>query len=137
MKRQNRNGNSFQGIAVGIFAVLFMVYWMFLAVKGGASPVTLIFGVYGLFMAVRIVISQYKAGKNNRNSNSGYNGYDMPHSSEDPWDVSYPSPTERYGTDIYGNSISGTGTQNFCPYCGIPVKQEHEFCKNCGRKLSD
>ena len=143
MNRQNGNKGPIEGIAFSIFGILFMLYWTYTAVTGGAYAVGLLFGGFGLFSMVRNLINQIKAFKNYRK-----HGNDVPYQqynpemynttdSSDPWDVSYPAATEQYGTDIYGNPIGTVGGKNFCPYCGVPVKQDHMFCKNCGRQLSD
>lgn len=137
MNRQNGNKNAVEGIVFSIFGVVFMLFWIYTALKGGAYFVGLAFGGFGLFSMVRNLINQIKALKNGGNVQYyDQNGYDEANSS-DPWDVSYPDATERYGMDRYGNPINIESTRNFCPYCGIPVKQDHVFCKNCGRQLTD
>ena len=144
MNGQNGNKSPVEGIAFSIFGIVFMLYWTYTAVKGGAYIVGLLFGGFGLFSMVRNLINQCRAYRNYRKHRNSahyqqYNPemYNTMENGNDPWDVSYPTATEQYGTDIYGNPINAGGGKNFCPYCGIPVKQDHMFCKNCGRQLPD
>lgn len=142
MNRNNGNKNAIEGIAFSIFGILFMVYWIYTAAKGGAYVVAFLFGGFGLLSMLRNLVYQCRALKNSKNSRDGHygeydGGYGRADYSEDPWDVSYPAQTGQYGTDVYGNPINTSGGKNFCPYCGIPISADHMFCKNCGRQLPD
>ena len=32
---------------------------------------------------------------------------------------------------------AANGENNFCPYCGAPVKGTYTFCRKCGRRLDE
>ena len=61
---------------------------------------------------------------------------------------------ERFGRNVKADSAGQTdaetpgsreerihavpqGENNFCPYCGAPVKETYTFCRKCGRRLDE
>ena len=50
MNRQNGNKGPVEGIAFSIFGILFMLYWTYTAVTGGAYAVGLLFGGLAYFI---------------------------------------------------------------------------------------
>ena len=143
MNRQNGNKNGIEGIAFSIFGIVFMLYWMYTAAKGGAYFLALFFGGFGLFSMVRNLIIQCRVFKNRKNSGNsgsyGPGGYNTSAGESDPWDVSYPEnrPTSgQYSAEQYGSYPVVSNGKNFCPYCGVQRQADFEFCGNCGKKIA-
>lgn len=138
MNNQN-NGNNSDNVAGGIMGIVFMIVWLYKAISGGASFIAVAFGVFGLFSIARTTYHHFKIRQQNKNGSQYdmYGDYRTEPNNMDPWGVNYPAPREICNTDIYGNPLTEGDTKNFCPYCGIAIKDDHAFCKNCGRQLPD
>jgi len=143
-----QNNSKKPNLPGAIFAVIFMVYWNYLAISGGASFMAVLFGLFGLFIACRSAVHQYKLMKQNRNNGYGgdyggqygdYGSYNTPTESLDPWDKNFRGDSQEFDIDpncghihsVQGNSV------NFCPYCGEKTEQVYDFCPKCGRQLPD
>lgn len=140
MNRQNGNKSPKEALVFSLFTVLFMVYWTYSAIAGGAPVILWAFGGLGLYTTVRNTINTYKKYKNSKNDGQyiQYTDYSQPESS-DPWDKNFRMENQQYGGEPYiAESYPAPGTSaNFCPYCGVQVEPHHDFCKNCGRQLPD
>ena len=144
MNGNNGNKNAIEGIIFSILGVAFMMFWIYKAIKGGAYAAGILFGGFGLFNMVRNLIYQIKSLKNKdqygeyppyqHSSSQNYNPAD---SGCDPWDAEYPRYSGQYDADMYNGPVTIGSGKNFCPYCGIPIKADHSFCKNCGRQLDE
>ena len=113
-----------------IFAALFGVFWTIMAVSMGAwfmAP----FGLIFIGFAVVQAIYNFK----NATGENRYSAFDIVDETEeiDPLN-------KRFGAE----SASDTRTfekyslnedSEFCPYCGVKVSKEFEFCHKCGKRL--
>ena len=123
-------GPSMMGGVMSIFVSLFGVFWTFLVGSSGAFfmvPFGLIFVAIGITQAVY----NFK----NATGENRYSAYDV----VDEYEESDPL-NERFGSSkatssgSYGNAGFDVDSE-FCPYCGVKVSKEFEFCHKCGKRL--
>lgn len=107
----------------GIFAIIFSIGWTVIAVSMGAPIIFPIFGLCFVALATTTTIYNFKNAK----GKNRYSSFDIVDSREEPDPLN-----EKYS--VKDRSDEG-GRTNFCPYCGTPVKDDHNFCENCGAKL--
>lgn len=117
-------GPSFMGGVMGIAGALFGVFWLVMAIAGGAwfmAP----FGLVFIGVAVVQAIYNFK----NATGKNRYSEYDITDANEepDPWN-------EQFG-EKRQTEVSDSGINSFCPYCGAKAKADYEFCSKCGKKL--
>ena len=111
-------GPSMMSGVMGIFVVLFAVFWTIAAASmGGGFMVP--FGL--IFIGIGITQVIY-------NFNQRYG------QSYDQNDYSEPYPGFNDGYDAFGRPDVDTDS-SFCPYCGTPVEGDFEYCHKCGKKL--
>ncbi len=117
-------GPSFMGGIMSIIVGLFGVFWTILAASAGG-------GMFALFGIIFIAVAVFNAIYNFKNATSKnrYSEYDITEGNEeiDPFN-------ERFGNQN-NNSNKKTSESKFCPYCGVSVSAEYEYCNNCGKKL--
>ena len=121
------------GMAGGIFAAIFGVFWCIAAGAMGAwfmIPFGLIFIGMALYNA--------KYHHHNVTSEDRYSLVDIVDITEETDPLN-----EKYGRSFSGNQFTqytheqkGTSVA-FCPYCGASVASEFDFCPKCGKKLPD
>ncbi len=117
-------GPSFMGGVMCIFMGLFGVLWTVIAASAGGG----LFALFGLiFIAVAVVQAIYNF--KNATGKNRYSAFDITDNGEEPDPLN-----ERFGAR-YNASPSSDADNNFCPYCGRPVADDHEFCAGCGKKL--
>ena len=117
-------GPSFKGGIGSVFAAIFGVIWTIVAVGMGAGFMA-IFGIVFIASAIFNAIYDFK----NATGKNRYSEYDITDGNEevDPMN-------ERFGSQkSYSNQNSVES--KFCPYCGTAVKEQYEYCNNCGKKL--
>ncbi len=131
------------GIA-GIGAVIFGIFWTILAAQTGV-PFFSAFGIIFIVMAVVGVIYNMK----NATGEKRYSAFDIVDEGEeeDPLNERFGRSAKTDNADRTENAEprtqeSGThtapqGENNFCPYCGAPVKETYTFCRKCGRRLDE
>lgn len=117
-------GPFFMGGVMGIAGALFGVFWLVMAIAGGAwfmAP----FGLIFIGVAVVQAIYNFK----NATGKNRYSQYDITDANEelDPWD-------EKFG-EKRQTEVSDSGINRFCPYCGAKAEADYEFCSKCGKKL--
>ncbi len=117
-------GPSMIGGIIGIFMIIFGVFWTLFTAK--ASPIFALFGVFWTGIAVTMTIYNFK-NATNRNRYSVYDFTDA-HEESDPLN-------ERFGNPQIDVQKENDVDSKFCPYCGKPVAEDYEFCNSCGKKL--
>lgn len=121
-------GPSMMSGIVGICVAVFGVLWTIIAASSGGGLFAL-FGVIFVVIAVVEVIYNFK----NATGKNRYSTFDITDENEEPDPLG-----ERFGNTYYPTDDRysyGSSEQNYCPYCGAKVKQDFEFCQNCGKKL--
>lgn len=116
-------GPSMMGGIVSIFAGLFGIFWMATAISMGAGFMS-VFGI--IFIAIAVINAVYNF--KNATSKNRYSTYDIvdEHEETDPLN-------EKFGVQCAEEEPSGDA--RFCPYCGVKVSEDFEFCHKCGKKL--
>lgn len=118
-------GPSFMGGISSILIGLFGIVWTVVAASAGGS----LFALFGLiFVTVAIVQAVYHF--KNATGRNRYSAYDITdeQEEEDPLNKRFGNP--------HKSEASKKDTDNrFCPYCGMPVAEDYEFCNGCGKKL--
>ncbi len=113
---------------VGIFMIGFGILWTVMAAQ--ASIVFALFGVLWTCIAIATTVYNFKNAK----SKNRFSAYDITDENEEPDPFN-----ERFGGNLKENSISQNKKESieskYCPYCGIPVEKDFEFCNNCGKRL--
>ena len=119
-------GPSMMGGVSSLFAALFGVVWVYIALRGGAGPFAL-FGV--IFIAMALVQAWYNF--HNASQNDRFSSFDIVDSREemDPLDPRYSA------SEDYPVRSADAGVRRFCPYCGAPLQSDYQFCPECGKKL--
>ena len=132
------------GIA-GIGAAVFGVFWTILAVRMGAPIFFAAFGIIFVVMAIVGVIYNM----NNATGEKRYSAFDIVDEGEEEDPLN-----EKFGRNAKADSAGRTAHEvpeaqeerfhaapqsenNFCPYCGAPVKETYTFCRKCGRRLDE
>jgi len=123
-------GPSRMGVAGGVAASLFGVFWCVVAASMGAGFMVP-FGLIFIGLAVYNVIYNY----HNATSEKRYSIIDIVDGDEEPDPLN----------EIYGKKASvnrGYGEENgtsaeYCPFCGKSVDSEFDFCPKCGKELPD
>jgi predicted lipid-binding transport protein (Tim44 family) len=114
----------FMSIAMGVFGLI----WTVLAASMGG-------GLFALFGVVFIIISIAQAVYNFKNATSKnrYSAFDITDASEetDPLNERFGRSSEYQAQ----TETSQSGESAFCPYCGVRVEVDYEFCNKCGKKL--
>jgi len=123
-------GPSKMGMAGGIAAALFGVFWCIFAGAMGAWFM-IPFGLIFIGIAIYGVIYNY----HNVTSENRYSIIDIVDGKEETDPLN-----EKYGKKASVNDTIGeeNGTSaEYCPYCGKTVDSAFEFCPKCGKKLPD
>ncbi len=114
------------GAISGIAVSLFGVFWVIMAISGGAwfmAPFGIIFVVLSV---VRTVYNFKNATGKNR-----YSEYDITEQNEEPDPLN-----ERFGESSNSEeSLPNADESKFCPFCGARLGANYEFCNICGKKL--
>ncbi len=125
-------GPSMMSGVMGIFMILFGVFWTVLAAGMGAG-IMVPFGLIFIGVAVAQVIYNFK----NATGKNRYSAFDITEENEEPdpfnqrfgQQYNYDSQYDAY------NAPEGDRDSEFCPYCGNAVDNDFEYCNKCGRKL--
>ena len=109
---------SLQSVLWSAFAVLFMLYWNYGVITGGAPVIMWVFGLIGLLAVTGSfldAVKEYRKRKLN----------------EDVYD--YNRKSEEYRNYDESLSYSDNG---YCPHCGAKIKNDFIYCPYCGRQLN-
>lgn len=117
-------GPSMMGGVVGIFMIGFGILWTVIAAQ--ASGIFALFGI--LWTGVAIVMTAYHF--KNATGKNRYSSFDITDAAEEPDPLN-----ERFGDAQERKQEKSNGVSRFCPYCGTSVKDDFEFCHQCGKKL--
>jgi len=127
-------GSSLIGAVMGLGAVVFGIFWTYMAYSNGAPLFFAGFGVFFVVMAlVGVITSIYNATQKNRISS-----FDITSGSEefDPIAKAMGFAPSRTQDDTNGTATRQYDASGFCPFCGNQVENpEHKFCARCGKKL--
>lgn len=123
-------GPSMMGGMGAVFAALFGVFWTIGAIGMGAvfmAP----FGLIFICMAVVSAIYNFK----NATGENRYSSFDIVDETEevDPLNERFGAKRTS-GTQTFENKGFDADSE-FCPYCGVKVSKEFEFCHKCGKRL--
>ena len=117
-------GPSMMGGVVGIFMIGFGIFWTVLAAQ--ASGIFAIFGVLWTGIAIATTVYNFK----NATGKNRYSAFDITDEGEEPDPLN-----ERFGNPQTNINKDNDVDNKFCPYCGMPVAGDFEYCNNCGKKL--
>lgn len=117
-------GPSMMSGVIGIFMIGFGVLWTVIAAQ--ASGIFAIFGILWTGIAIATTIYHFK----NATGKNRYSAFDITDATEEPDPFN-----ERFGEAKEGAREENRADSKFCPYCGTSVKEEFEFCHQCGKKL--
>lgn len=118
-------GPSRLGVAGGIFAMLFGIFWCIMAVSIGAGFM-IPFGILFIGFAGYSTLYNY----HNATSKDRFSVVDIVDEDEEPDPLNEIFMEE----GIQPETAAAAG---YCPYCGTGVGEEFEFCPKCGKKLPD
>ena len=117
-------GPSMMESAGAIAAAVFGVIWTVAAASMGAPWFMSTFGV--IFIILAVVSALYNA--HNATGKNRFSILDITDENEEPDPLERISRTE----EKTGTGRSGS---RFCPFCGTAVRDDFEFCDQCGKKL--
>lgn len=117
-------GPSMMESAGAIAAAVFGVIWTVAAASMGAPWFMSAFGV--IFIILAVVSALYNA--HNATGKNRFSILDITDENEEPDPLERISRTE----EKTGTGRSGS---RFCPFCGTAVRDDFEFCDQCGKKL--
>ena len=128
MNRRNSSKGSGDSVIGAGISVLFMLFWNYTAIKGGAPIIFPIVGGFGLYTSLKGFIQRFKDYRQRKN-NPDFYGYD------EYVDTHYTSMDyENTGYDTAPRQIE-SGDIRYCPYCGSKVQTDFAYCPYCGSKL--
>ncbi len=109
---------------IGIFMVCFGIAWCVFAFS--VFPPLVIIGVLWTAVAVAITVYNFRNAIS-KNRNSIIDAVD----SKDA-----PDPLNSLFEDREEKRREAVDNQNkYCPFCGMPVREDFEFCNSCGKRL--
>ncbi len=108
---------------VGIFMVCFGIVFTILIATTAGFPFAL-FGIFWTCCAIAITVYNFKNGT----SKNRYSTFDVVDGREEPDPLN-----ERFGNKEQENDE--LQEKSFCPYCGRAVRENYEYCPDCGKKL--
>ena len=115
------------------FAIIFCIFWIYMAIRAGAPWFFVLFGFAFLGLIIFTVVRNLSGKGNNSSGFSDESdddfGEDMQDDTEEIFDESQQenSQTQR--------STEDSGEKRYCPSCGAAVAPGNRFCENCGQKL--
>lgn len=128
-------GPSMMGGISSIFVAIFGVIWTLLASQTGS----ILFMLFGVVFVVQAIVQAVYNFKNATGKNR-YSEYDITEGSEeaDPFN-------ERFGNqNSFGNEFksdaelfneSNEEDTAYCPYCGVIIGSDFQYCHECGKKM--
>lgn len=125
-------GPSFLSGFVSICMALFGLFWFIAVLSMGGG----LFACFGLiFVAVAVGNAVYSF--RNATGQSRYSAFDITDGEEepDPLNQKYGKPRENREDKDEKTDADAKSETNFCPYCGEPVSEGYQFCRQCGKKL--
>ena len=128
-------GPSRQSFVVGIFVIIFAIFWTIMALSMGAY-IMVPFGI--LFIGIAIYQAIY--AHHNATAEDRYSIIDIVDAEEesDPLNEIYGRKREKTDDQRRMESAeSGISSDGYCPYCGSPVQKGFAFCSKCGKKLPE
>ena len=102
-----------------VAVVIFGVIWTIAAASMGAPIFFPLFGIVFIVLGIAQAIYQFK----NATSENRFSTFDITTDEEEPDPLN-----KRFGKK--------SEAANFCPYCGSKMESDHQFCKQCGKKIS-
>jgi len=118
-------GPSMMGGVMAIFAVLFGILWTLITISFGAGFMA-IFGLIFICIGIFNAIYNFK----NATGENRYSAYDIVDESEEPDPLN-----EKFGRQEVPTENNIDDDVKFCPYCGVKVSSDFEYCHKCGKKL--
>ncbi|MBR6610115.1 MAG: zinc ribbon domain-containing protein [Oscillospiraceae bacterium] len=128
MSRRNSPKGSGDSVIGASISVLFMMYWCYIAFRGGAPVIFYIVGAFGLYTSLKGFVQRFTAYRQRKNNPDFYDYAEYR-------DAGYTAVD--YGNTDYGATSRhiDTGAVRYCPYCGGQVQQDYAYCPYCGSKL--
>lgn len=131
---RGQSGMSFIG---SIVAIIFGVFWTIMAFSltanspFGAGKILPLFGVLFIIVGIIQAVYNYK----NATGKDRYSIYDITDSTEerdpsDRWIKREVKNIEKKEQPKYSNTDI-----NYCPYCGVHIKNGYKFCPKCGKTI--
>lgn len=119
-------GPSFMGGIASIAVSIFGVFWTIMAASMGAPIFFPLFGIIFVALGIAQAIYNFK----NATGKNRYSAFDITEHGEeqDPWNT-------RFGEPEANMPPPPAAEDGYCPYCGATVKNDHAFCKSCGKKI--
>lgn len=115
------------GVAGGVAAVIFGIFWCIFAVAMGAW-IMIPFG----FIFIGMAVYNVKYHHHNATSEDRYSIIDIVDEDEEPDPLN-----ERYGRKTSLIREENGTSADYCPFCGRSVDTGFNFCPKCGKKLPD
>ena len=123
-------GPSLMGAVGSAAVVLFGIFWTVTAAQMGAPTIFPLFGVIFVVVGIAQAIYQFR----NATGENRYSSFDITDDSEEPDPLNsyfHGQNNRETGNDVTKTTAAGS----FCPYCGYKMEPDHEFCKQCGKKV--
>ena len=114
-KKQAPKG-SLESVLWSAFAVLFMLYWNYGVITGGAPVIMWFFGLIALIATIGIFLDAVKEYRKRRLN-------------QDVYDYN------RTAVDYHGHGSYSYDDNRYCSHCGAKVENDFIYCPYCGRQL--
>ena len=131
-------GPSMMGGISSIFVAIFGVIWTLLASQTGS----ILFMLFGVVFVVQAIVQAVYNFKNATGKNR-YSEYDITEGNEEADPLN-----ERFGND-FQSEVQGDFQEDiehyyspkseedtaYCPYCGVIIGSDFQYCHECGKKM--
>lgn len=124
-------GPSMMGGISSIFVAIFGVIWTLLASQTGS----ILFMMFGVIFVVQAIVQAVYNFKNATGKNR-YSEYDITEGYEEVDPLN-----ERFGNqsnfqDGFQSNTANKGEDTaYCPYCGVIIGDDFQYCHECGKKM--
>ena len=118
------------------FAIMFCIFWIYMAIRAGAPWFFVLFGIAFLVLLIFTIVRNHSGKSSNSSDFSDESDDDFGEDMEDDTEENFDENEHESWEDVQEHPDStASGEKRYCPSCGAEVAPGNRFCENCGQKL--